>query len=112
MFDKSLLLFSAGIRAVKKTLVDGNEHTLHFRVKTPQEITMFLGSERRYAEDYEGDLMRDKKRAEFITSSMCDEAGDPLLTLEQAMQIPSTLKPELCQMIVTGSNTPGTTGKT
>lgn len=100
-----------GILSAKKTLSDGNEHTIYFRAKTPAEVVAFSGAERRYADDDKGDLAREKARAKFIAESLCDEAGAPLLTEAEAMQIPATLKPELCGMVLTGSNAPGEAGK-
>jgi hypothetical protein len=108
---KSLLMFHGGIRSAKKTLVDGEEHTLYFKAKTPAEITAFVGSQQRLKDNEEGDKLRQKQRAEFIASSMCDEDGKLEFTVEEAMLIPATLKPELCQMILVESNTPGESGK-
>lgn len=102
--DKSLLLFRGGVRSTTKKLADGNEHAIHYKAKTPDEIATFLGAERRYTQDEAGDLAREKRRAEFIASSLCDEGGQPLMTADEARGIPNTLKPELCALIVDGSN--------
>jgi hypothetical protein len=109
--DKALLLFRGGVRSVTKTLADGNEHVLHYKAKTPNEIALYVGAEGRYTNDAAGDLARQKARAEFIASSLCNEDGSPLLTADEAMNIPATLKPELCGLIVKGSNEIGDAGK-
>ena len=109
--DKALLMFHGGVRSAVKTLSDGKEHTLHFRAKTPSEVALFLGGERRYSDDEAGDKLRERKRAEFIAGALCDEAGAALMTSEEATLIPATLKPELCQMIVQSSNDLGEAGK-
>jgi hypothetical protein len=108
---KELLLFRGGVRSVKKTLADGEEHTLYYKARTPAECAAFAGAERRYPDTPEGDALREKTRAKFLAESMCDEAGEPLLTLEEAAMLPMTLKPELCLLIVQGSSTPGEAGK-
>lgn len=109
--DKALLMFRGGVRSAVKKLSDGQEHTLYYRAKTPDEIAVFLGSQSRFTNDEAGDLARQKTRAKFIASSLCDEAGAPLLTEADAALIPATLKPELCEMIVVGSNEIGDVGK-
>lgn len=111
MMDKSLLMVRGGVRSAKKVLSDGNEHTLYFQARMPNEIAVFMGAERRFTEDEAGDLAREKARARFIASSLCDESGQPLMTLDEAMAIPQTLKPEICAMVVLGSNQPGEAGK-
>jgi hypothetical protein len=108
---KELLLFRGGVRSDKKTLSDGNEHTLYYKARTPTEVALFVGAERRYAETEAGDLMREKTRAKFIAASLCDEGGSPLLTEDEALLIPATLKPEICWMVIGGSNTAGEAGK-
>jgi hypothetical protein len=109
--DKSLLMFRGGVRSAKKELADGQEHTLYYLAKTPNEIAVFLGAQSRFTNDEKGDLARQKMRAEFIASSLCDEEGAPLMTKDEAMLIPATLKPELCELIVVGSNNIGDAGK-
>lgn len=109
--DKSLLMFHGGVRSAVRKLADGNEHTLHFKAKTPSEVTAFLGAERRFTDDAAGDKARDKHRAAFICASLCDESGELLMTEAEAMLIPATLKPQLCQMVVDESNQPGEAGK-
>jgi len=109
--DKALLMFRGGVRSATKTLADGQEHTLHYRAKTPDEIAVFLGAQTRFTNDEAGDLARQKARAKFIASSLCDEAGEPLMTDAEAALIPATYKPELCEMIITGSSEIGDAGK-
>lgn len=109
--DKSLLMFHGGVRSAVKTLVDGNEHTLYFKARTPNEIALFTGAESRFTDDAKGDIARQEHRAKFIADSLCDEAGNPLMTLADAMLIPATLKPEICSMVLAGSNRPGEAGK-
>ena len=108
---KELLLFRGGVRSATKKLADGQEHTLYYKAKTPDEIAVFLGSQSRFTNDETGDLARQKTRAKFIASSLCNEDGSPLLTESEAMMIPATLKPELCELIVVGSNEIGDAGK-
>ncbi len=109
--DKSLLMARGGIRSAKKTLDDGNEHTLHFKAKTPNEIATYSGAERRIPETAAGDLLREKMRAEFIAGSLCDETGAALMTVDEALLVPATLKPELCHMILLGSSETTDAGK-
>ncbi len=111
MVDKSLLMFRGGIRTATKKLADGNEHQLHYKAKTPDEIAVFLGAQGRFTQDEAGDLARQRTRAKFIASSLCNEDGTPLMTEAEAMLIPATLKPELCELIVVGSNEIGDAGK-
>jgi hypothetical protein len=109
--DKSLLLFRGGVRSAVKRLADGADHTLYYKARTPDEIAVFLGAQQRITPDAAGDLERQRQRAAFIAASMCTETGEPLLTEDEARQIPATLKPELCEMIVVGSNEVGALGK-
>lgn len=109
--DKSLLLFRGGVRSAKKKLADGNQHTLYYKAKTPDEIAMFIGATQRITDDEAGDLMRQTVRARFIATSLCHEDGALLLTEDEARLIPATLKPELCQLIMEGSNDIGEAGK-
>lgn len=111
MVDKNLLLFRGGVRSVTKTLADGQEHTFHYKAKTPDEIALFLGAQSRVPDDEKGDLLRQNLRAKFIASSLCEEGGEPLMTEAEAKMIPATLKPELCALILHGSNEVGDAGK-
>lgn len=111
MLDKSLLMFRGGVRSVSKKLADGEEHMLFYKAKTPNEIAVFLGAQGRFTQDEAGDLARQKTRAKFIAESLCNEDGSPLMTEAEAQMIPATLKPELCELIVTGSNEIGDAGK-
>lgn len=108
---KSLLMFHGGIRTATKTLIDGEEHVLYFKAKTPAEVAAYVGAERRVPDTAEGDNLRQKTRAIFIATSMCDVEGVLMFTAQEAELIPATLKPELCNMILEGSNTPGESGK-
>lgn len=109
--DKSLLMFRGGVRTAKKKLSDGNEHVLHFKAKTPDEIALFLGAQNRVTDDEAGDLARQVIRARFIATSLCHEDGSLLMTEEEARLVPATLKPQLCEMILVGSNEIGEAGK-
>ena len=109
--DKSLLMVRGGVKSAKRKLADGNEHTLYFNAKTPNEIALFLGAQNRISDDEAGDIARQDLRAKFIATALCNEDGSPLLTFEEAQRIPATLKPELCNMIVMGSNEIGDAGK-
>ena len=108
--DKSLLMFRGGVRTATKKLADGQEHTLYYKAKTPNEISVFLGGQQRFPDDEAGDLARQVSRAKFIASSLCNEDGTPLMTESEAQLIPTTLKPQLCEMIVLGSNEIGEAG--
>jgi hypothetical protein len=111
MVDKALLMYRGGVRSAVKKLADGEDHTLFYKAKTPDEIAVFLGAQGRFTNDEAGDLARQKMRAEFIATSMCTEDGTPLMTKAEALLIPATLKPELCELIVRGSNDIGEAGK-
>lgn len=108
--DKALLMFRGGVRSAVRKFADGQEHTLHYLAKTPDEIAVFLGAQSRFSNDEAGDLGRQKSRAKFIASSLCDESGTPLMTDAEAALIPATFKPELCEMIITGSSEVGELG--
>lgn len=108
---KNLLMVYSGIRSAEKTLVDGEVHTLYFKAKTPADVAAFTGAERRIENTEAGDQLRELVRAEFIAKSLCNEDGTLMFTVEEAKLIPATLKPELCQMILVGSNVPGESGK-
>jgi hypothetical protein len=109
--DKALLMFRGGVRSAKRKLADGNEHSLHFKAKTPNEIALFLGSQNRISDDEAGDIARQDLRAKFIATSLCHEDGSLLMTEDEAKLIPATLKPQLCEMILLGSNEIGDAGK-
>jgi hypothetical protein len=108
--DKSLLMVRGGVRCVKKTLADGKEHDIFYKARTPNEIALYLGAESRVPNDENGDLMRQKSRAQFIADSLCNEDGSVLMSLDEALMVPATLKPELCRLIVQGSNEIGEAG--
>lgn len=109
--DKSLLMFRAGVRSVVKTLADGNEHTLYYRARTPNELAAHFGAESAFTQDADGNVARQKHRARFIAAALCDEAGEPLMTPAEAENITGQLKAEICAFIVEGSNQPGEAGK-
>lgn len=114
MTDVALFTFRSGIREVKRKLGDGQEHSLYFKVKTPNELALYLGAEKRYPETAEGDLLREATRAEFVASSLCDEAGELLFASKaegkkaagkpDPQTIPPMMKMELAFMILTESN--------
>lgn len=109
--DKSLLMFRSGVRSAVKKLADGQDHTLYYKAKTPDEIALFLGAQNRVSDDEAGDIARQRTRAKFIATSLCNEDGTLLMTEAEANLIPATLKPELCTLIITGSNDIGDAGK-
>lgn len=109
--DKSLLMFRGGVRSAKKTLADGQEHTLYYKARTPNELAAYFGAESSFANDAEGNVARQKARAKFIASSLCTEDGEPLMTLAEAEMVLGSLKAEICNMIVAGSNDAGDAGK-
>jgi len=109
--DKALLMFRGGVRSAKRKLADGKEHVLHFKAKTPDEIALFLGAQNRVTDDEAGDIARQALRARFIATALCHEDGSLLMTEDEAKLIPATLKPELCNMILIGSNEIGEAGK-
>lgn len=104
-------MYRGGVRSATKTLADGKEHTLYYKAKTPNEIAAFLGAQQRIADDAAGDAERQKTRARFIAESLCNEDGAQLMTFEEAQLIPVTLKPQLCEMVILGSNEIGDAGK-
>jgi len=104
-------LFRGGVRSATKTLADGKEHTLYYKARTPNEVAVFVGAQQRFAGDEAGDLARQDHRARFIADSLCHEDGSPLMTEDEAKLIPATLKPEICEMVVRGSNEIGDAGK-
>jgi hypothetical protein len=112
MTDTSLFTFRSGIREVKRKLGDGQEHTLYFRAKTPSELALFMGAEKRYPETDAGDILRETTRAEFIATSLCDEAGELLFRSKgekgnekpDPQLIPPLMKLELSFMIMQESN--------
>lgn len=110
--NKSALFAAPGgtIKEGKLTLATG-EQTLFYRTRTPNEIARFAGSERRYPATEEGDLQREVSRAAFVAESFCNEDGSALMTKEEAQQIPSLVKFDLCMMVVTGSSQIGEAGK-
>lgn len=108
--DKSLLMYRGGVRSVVKRLADGNEHTLYYKAKTPNELAAYYGAEAAFAEDEKGNVERQKFRARFIAGSLCTEAGEPLLTPAEAELITGTLKGEICAFIAIGSNEAGNAG--
>jgi hypothetical protein len=108
--DKQILMFRGGVKSATKKLADGKEYTIFFKSRTPEEIAVFVGIQSRMTDDTAGDLARQKGRAEFIANSLCNEDGSLLMTIEEARMIPVTLKPQLCEMIITASNDIGDLG--
>ena len=109
--DLALLMFRSGIRSVKKTLVDGNEHELFYKARTPAQLAHYFGAEAAFTNDADGAEARHKHRAKFIAESMCTETGEPLMTVAQAELIPGTLKSEILAIVLAGSNDIGDAGK-
>lgn len=105
--DKALLLFRGGVRSVVRTLADGAEHTLHYKARTPNELAAYFGAEASYGDNEKDNVARQKTRARFIAESLCNEDGTPLLTVAEAELVPGTLKAEICQFIIAGSNEAG-----
>jgi hypothetical protein len=93
-----------GVCTADRKLADGEEHTLHFKAKTPTEVALFSAAESRWQNTGDEAVKeREKRRAAFIASSLCDESGALLMTEAEAEQIPASLRPELCSMILDGS---------
>lgn len=114
MVDKTLLLVNVGgVLSDVQKLSDGNEHTLHFKAKSSAEVAAFWGFVRRSKDESEtSDLARERRSAEFIASSLCDEVGVLVFSgADEAMAVPPTLKVELVNMIIAGSNKPAGSGK-
>ena len=119
--NKELLMFRGGIRTAVKPLATGKfdsdgkqiteEHTLHYKARTPNELAEYFGTLHALSEDGEGAVARQKYLAKFIAASMCDEAGEPLMTAAEAELIKVQLKFEIASMIVVGSNESGDAGK-
>ena len=109
--DDRLMMFAGGIRTATRTLADGKEHKLFFKARDPEEIAVFLGEQSRFPDTKDGDLKRHRHRAKFIADSLTDEAGEPLLTPEAANKLLLTLRPQLVEMIVRGSEGVGDAGK-
>jgi len=105
--DKALLLFRGGVRSVVRTLSDGAEHTLYYKARTPNELAAYFGAESSFSDDEKGNVARQKARARLIAESLCTEDGQALLTLAEAELVPGTLKAEICQFIIAGSNEAG-----
>lgn len=110
--DKSLLMYRAGVRSTKRTLADGKEHDIFYKAATPSAVALFVAAQSRAngKNDDESVSAWQKKQAEFIAAHLCNDDGSALMTVDEAMNIPATLKPELCWLIVSGSNEAGDTG--
>lgn len=111
MVDKSRLLFRGGIRSFTKTYEDETVETFHYKARTPNELAAFVGGENVLKDDAAGGIARQKHRAQFLASSLCTETGEALVTVAEAEMIPGTLKAEICNLIVVGSNDVGEAGK-
>ena len=110
--DKALLMYRAGVRSVKRTLADGKEHEIFYKAATPTEIALLGAAHARLAGKYDDDSAKamQKLQAQFIADHLCNEDGSALMTVDEAMNIPTTLKPEICKFIVEGSNETGDLG--
>lgn len=102
--DKSALLYRGGVKSVQRKLVDGELHTLFYKARTPEELAAYFGAQQTFKEDEKGAVERQKHRAKFISESLVNEDGSPLLTYEEARGIPGTLKVEIVSFIIAGSN--------
>lgn len=107
---KKFLIPTGGIKSSPFKCLDGVERTLHFKCKTQDEIVGFAGSLMRLKDDEEGDLKRQRIRAEFVASSLCDETGALLMTGDEAYLIPAITKVEMCELIIKLSNDIGDAG--
>jgi hypothetical protein len=98
------LLARGGVRAFKLMLgtkAAPQERSIYFKAKSSQEIAVFLGAERRYPDNEQGDVLRERTRASFIATALCDEAGSlAFKSAEEAMALPNLVKLELCNSIV------------
>jgi hypothetical protein len=108
--DKSLLMYRGGVRSVVRKLVDGQDHTLHFKARTPNEMAAFFGSLDLIEKGPKGNVDRQKIQAAFIADALCNEDGTQLMTPADAELIPGSLKVEICAFITTESNKAGTSG--
>jgi hypothetical protein len=108
--DKSLLMYRGGVRSVVKKLVDEQEHTLHYRAKTPNELAAFFGGLHVLQPGEEGAVARQKLQAKLIAESLCHPDGEPLMTLADAELVPASLKAQICDFILVGSNETGVSG--
>jgi hypothetical protein len=109
--DKSLLFARGGIREAKKVFADGQEHTFHYKAKTPNELAAHFGAINIAKEDADGMVAMQKELARFIAASLCEPDGSPFITPAEAERIPGSLKAELRNLILIGSNEAGDAGK-
>lgn len=97
------LLYVGGVRSFDIKL-SGKLHAVHFKTKSPAEIAAFAGAERRYPDNSDGDLLRERTRASFLATSICDEAGSlSFESVDEAMNLPNVVKLELCNRVIAES---------
>lgn len=110
--DKFLLMYRAGVRSTKCKLADGKEHDLFYRAATPNAVALFIAAQDRARGKNEPQTVEEwqNAQAKFIAEHLCNEDGSPLMTEAEAKYVPTTLKPELCWLIVAGSNESGDAG--
>lgn len=108
--DKSLLMYRGGVLSVVRKLVDGQDHTLHYKAKTPNEMAAYFGAQQVLEPGEVGAVARQKLHAKFIAESLCDPEGVLLMTPAEAELIPAALKSEICDFILVGSNKTGVSG--
>ena len=111
MVDKSRLMFRGGTRTFTKKYPDETEEVFHYKARTPNELAAHFGALAAFTETSDGYVARQKHLAKFIAESLCDESGQPLLTAKEADQILASLKAEIVNLIVLGSNEAGDAGK-
>lgn len=106
-------MYRGGVRAFEKKLADadGVEHAFFYKARTPNEIAAHVGAEAAFPNDEAGAVSRQKYRAKFLSASLCDEAGEPLVTPKEAENITTTFKSELILEILRGSSEAGDAGK-
>lgn len=100
----SALMAGDGVRSfVMKLGPNGKqvEKTIYFKSKSTEEIAVFLGAERRYPDNEQGDIARERTRAAFIATALCDENGSLAFgSTTEAMKLPIPVKLELVNCIV------------
>lgn len=105
--DKSRLIFRGGVRSFLKRYEDDTEERFYYKARTPNELALHHGAEAALTNDGPGAMARQKLRAKFIAASLCDEAGVPVLTVDEAELITASIKSELVGLITSGSNDVG-----
>lgn len=104
-------MFRGGVRSFVKKYEDDTEETFHYKARTPEELAAHFGALQAFTPDAPGAVARQAHLAKFIAASMCDEAGNPVITAAEAAKLTATNKAEIANLIATGSNESGDAGK-